>query len=68
MKNAKNHKFFDGAIWKKTQIDAQHRITIPKKLRKYANLNKNSKILWETVSRYKKKDNEFLVLIGVQER
>jgi len=62
----RKRRLFDNKIWKKTKIDSQGRVTLPRKLRKALSLNKNSKILWEDVSHYKKRNNEFLILVGIE--
>ena len=56
----------DNQIWKKTPVDAQGRITLPKKLRQKLGLNGHSSILWISASHKNGKSNEFLIEVGIK--
>ena len=56
----------DNQIWKRTSVDIQGRVTLPKKLRRKLDLSLNSEILWICVNHKNGKSNEFLIEVGVK--
>jgi len=56
----------DNHIWKRTIVDGQGRVTLPKKLRQKLGLSTNSEILWICVNNKNGKHNEFLIEVGVK--
>jgi len=53
-------------IWKRTKVDKDGRVTLPKKLRQKLGLNgKQSVVLWISIHRTEK-DNIFMLEIGVK--
>lgn len=66
IKNREKFEKLDNKIWKRTKIDRQGRVTLPKKLRRKLRLEKNSELLWISIKKRKRYDNEFIINVGVK--
>ena len=55
----------DVHIWKRTRVDSQGRVTLPRKLRRKLGLTENSVILWISAN-HAKSDNIFIIEVGVK--
>jgi len=66
IKDREKFRRLDNMIWKRTKVDKDGRVTLPKKLRQKLGLNgKQSVVLWISIHRTEK-DNIFMLEIGVK--
>ena len=66
MKDREKFRWFDNMIWKRTKIDKDGRVTLPKKIRQKLGLDgMQSVVLWISIHQTKK-DNIFMIEIGVK--